>query len=63
MRHPPSVSKHGMIRTGEKTEFIPYLKELASSSNSPLYIPAVDGAVGEGSVLLNQLKPNRPGGG
>ena len=58
LSHPPSLSKHGKIRSGNKAELIPCLKELAPESELLLGIPVVDGVVMEGSVMVNQLKPN-----
>lgn len=57
--HPPSLSKSGQLRSGEKAEILPQLKNLASDSEPAVEMPAVDAVVLEGSVLANQIKPNK----
>ena len=57
--HPPSLSKHGTIRSGDKSDLIQCLKLLANDQEIPLDMPDVDGLVIEGAVLVNQLKPNK----
>ena len=57
--HPPSLSKHGTIRSGDKSDLIQCLKSLANEQDMPLDMPDVDGLVIEGAVLVNQLKPNK----
>ena len=56
MDHPPSLSKHGTIRLGDKSDLIQCLKSLANEQEMPLDMPDVDGLVIEGAV---QLKPNK----
>ena len=58
LSHPPSLSKFGEIRSGDKSELIPCLKKLCEESDPLLGMPVVDGVVMEGSVMANQLKPN-----
>ena len=57
LSHPPSLSKHGVIRPGDKFEFIPILKKLAEESKVPSDLPGVDCLVIEGAAIVNQLKP------
>ena len=59
LSHPPSLSKHGVIRPGDKSELIPCLKELAEEWEVPSDLPGVDGLVIEGAVIVNQLKPEK----
>ena len=58
LSHPPSLSKHGVMRSGDKSELIPYLKDLVEESDDLAGFPIVDGVVLEGSVIVNQLKPD-----
>ena len=57
--HPPTHTKSGQLRSGEKAEILPRLKSLISDSATTVSMPLVDGAVLEGSVLANQLKPGK----
>ena len=61
LSHPPSLSKHGVIRPGDKSELIPCLKELVEEWEVPSDLPVVDGLVIEGAVIvnLNQRKVSR----
>ena len=56
--HSPSLSKFGKVRSGDKSDLIPCLKELAEESEPLLGMSVVDGVVMEESVIANQLKPN-----
>ena len=57
--HPPTLTKSGQLHSGEKAEILPRLKSLISDSATTVSMPLVDGAVLEGSVLANQLKPGK----
>ena len=46
------------MRSGDKSEFIPYLKKLVGESDYLTDFPIVDGVVIEGSVIVNKLKPD-----
>ena len=46
------------MRSGDKSELIPYLKELVGESEDLTDFPIVDGDVIERSVIVNQLKPD-----
>ena len=58
LSHPPSLSKNGLMRSGNKSELIPVLKGLVQDQEVVTDFPIVDGVILEGSVMVNQLKPN-----
>ena len=45
LSHPPSLSKHGKMRSGEKSDLISCLKDLVNDSELPPETPDVDGVV------------------
>ena len=58
LAYPPSLTKSGHLRSGEKAEFLPQLKSLISEAHLLTGMPIVDATAMEGSVLVNQLKPS-----
>ena len=58
LKHPPSLSKCGQMRSGNKSDLIGYIEEVPNVL--PITeAPAVEAAVLEGSVLVNMVKAKK----
>ena len=51
---PPSLSKFGSLRSGNKSQLLPILEDLAPVREEP---PAVDVLLLDGAAIINILKP------
>ena len=58
LSYPPSLSKHGLIRSGDKAELLPFLKNSIGEADDLSGVPVVEAVVLEMSVVVNQLKPD-----
>ena len=56
LQYPPSLSKCGEMRSGNKSDLVKHIEPSAESGSTT---PKVTAAVLEGSVLVNMTKPNK----